>query len=1055
MPPKPTPKSAVPKAVAKPDARFSSLLQQPRFKTKTGKVAKSTVEQDERFKDVFGDEDFEVKNIDKYQRVKKQDAKDSLSKLYDTSEIKVEPKKAQKITPKSLGPKSKVPPQKAPIQKPSSLPQPNPKRKLPKQATMDSDDDDDGDDGDDGEESIEDDVEQDHGEDEDDDSSTDIGTDDDLDDHDDLDENDQEIIPEGYTHGSLPGSYAPLIDEPTKRLALYNMEWEQLRAVDILAIFRSLCPVGGSIPRVSVYPSEKGKIMLEREKRGDFTLWTDPEMDRLANQIKEERLEKKRKIAEKIQTEQQGKKGKKNNNNKENKIKIEEIELSDDEEYVSDTEIDKLLFGNDEEDKKVIEQNRVRLKEYELAKLGYYYAIIECNTVDAAIKLYQEADGLEYESSGNVFDLRFVPDGHVFDESTLRDRATMVPPGHRPPVFQTSCLNSTRIECTWEREDPHRARFLQQDFSNDDYHVDDLTAFLANESDDEGFNTDVPISETDDESDEINSDDSDGDDDDGENGSDDDGYITSGSNKKIRHDNLGRDRIAGTKIVDGKKKNVLLLKRGARKEFASILAEIKLDSGSKKTQQDKKAIIKKANDEIAIDNDEENDGVELEDKDDDFGGDDDEDWEDEDDEVNAVDHDDHHDDDEEEKKEDIKPEESKKSKKFTKNQKYVPPPRSIDGAFGKIVIDGNSDISEAAAYLHAKKQQRKNQVEINAKKPLILLSTAANITYPDGKPIKETRKSLNFERFREQRIDQWGEQFSTNLAKAHALALVGRKQAKLSQIQGSIYDDDVVDDDDFFKHTEEYFPAAEFGQVSFSKEKKTQSDDDEDQEKEIIKKAGKNASKLSKSMNDNDADADSDQDEGYNLQELVKKNQIKQMAIKNKKKSSKENEADLINQSLGVDSYTTNQNTSLSAKDLKQAAYLVNRQAVDKTKNKKLKVNLNDLSANHEVSLAAGGPVESTPFKVDVNDARIASVFDDADFGIDTTSALFQNTEGTSDILAEAQRRRAAKQSKQIELTKKRKAGASVAGKRKDGGGVSDEISALIAKTKTAAKSHK
>jgi hypothetical protein len=53
-----------------------------------------------------------------------------------------------------------------------------------------------------------------------------------------------------------------------------------------------------------------------------------------------------------------------------------------------------------------------------------------------------------------------------------------------------------------------------------------------------------------------------------------------------------------------------------------------------------------------------------------------------------------------------------------------------------------------------------------------------------------------------------------------------------------------------------------------------------------------------------------------------------------------------------------------------------------------------------------------------------------------------------------AQRRRTAKQSKQIELTKKRKAGASVAGKKKDGG-VSDEISALIAKTKTAAKSHK
>uniref|UniRef100_A0A8D8PC39 ESF1 homolog n=1 Tax=Culex pipiens TaxID=7175 RepID=A0A8D8PC39_CULPI len=192
--------------------------------------------------------------------------------------------------------------------------------------------------------------------------------------------------------------------ESTKRLALCNIDWDRVRAVDIMVMLNSFLPRGSTIMSITIYPSEFGKErMAEEEARGPQEL-TGANSD---------------------------------------------ADSSDEDD-------------DDEEAKK--EKQIERLREYQLNRLKYYYAVVECDTVATADKLYKECDGVEYESTANKIDLRFIPDDMEFDEAEAKERCTELPEAGRyePRVFTTSALNQAKVELTWDENDVERKEFNEK-----------------------------------------------------------------------------------------------------------------------------------------------------------------------------------------------------------------------------------------------------------------------------------------------------------------------------------------------------------------------------------------------------------------------------------------------------------------------------------------------------------------------------------------------------------------------------------------------------------------
>ncbi|KXN90081.1 Pre-rRNA-processing protein ESF1 [Leucoagaricus sp. SymC.cos] len=236
----------------------------------------------------------------------------------------------------------------------------------------------------------------------------------------------------------------------TRRLAVVNVDWDHVRAEHLFKIFSSLVsltaprvpvsatlagaktgksgvsPVArGAILSVKVYPSDFGKARMEREEKEGPPA---------------EIFKKRRKESDEI-----------------NEKTI--YEFGDENEY-------------DEE----------ALRRYQLERLRYYYAIVECDTTEAASHIYNELEGTELERSANVFDLSFVPDDMTFNNDTRDEVTENVSTDYKPVDYVTDALRHSKVKLTWDEDDPERYQATRRQLTRQEIEEADFRAYIASSS---------------------------------------------------------------------------------------------------------------------------------------------------------------------------------------------------------------------------------------------------------------------------------------------------------------------------------------------------------------------------------------------------------------------------------------------------------------------------------------------------------------------------------------------------------------------------------------------
>ena len=418
------------------DPRFARLHNDPRFQRQPKKERKTVV--DQRFSAMFKDNSFKDKvAVDKYGRrlpKQKKKGKDAeLERLYSVAESEAAPAAAARKKP-------------APKRKSATA---DPRFQMSAASSEDEDpeeeeeeemDEEEG--GDAGGEDEHDKYRVDEDEDEDEDEGEGEGEteseggsteSEDIEDDEDEQEKDSALV----QWLEKQHEQVPRVSDATRRLAVCNCNWDQMRAVDILAVVGSFLPPGGRIRSVSVYPSDFGEKQMAAEATVGPSF-----LQRKARR---------------------GGGG----------------EDADEEEGVDESD-----EFDESEAQLSKDEARERLRKYELDRLRYYFGVIVCDTPETADHLYKECDGAEFESSSLPLDLRFIPDERKF-EKTPRDRCTELPPKYRAPSFMCSALQQHEPTLSWDADDSSRSQTMKRDLSKAEVKELEYAQYLASQSEEE------------------------------------------------------------------------------------------------------------------------------------------------------------------------------------------------------------------------------------------------------------------------------------------------------------------------------------------------------------------------------------------------------------------------------------------------------------------------------------------------------------------------------------------------------------------------------------------
>jgi len=212
--------------------------------------------------------------------------------------------------------------------------------------------------------------------------------------------------------------------DATSRLALVNLDWDQMTATDLFQLLSAFVPSGKKLKRVSILPSLYGlEQMAKEEREGPTDIWATGEGKYLSKTLTE----------------------------------------AEREEY---------------------EQNQLR--KYQLQRLKYYFAVVECDSVETASAIYRECDGLEVDITSNILDIRFIPEGTEFEDRQVpKDVATELPPNYKCVLAPTKALQHSKVELTWDADDPRRREMTRKNFSKEELIEMDFKAYLAESSSEE------------------------------------------------------------------------------------------------------------------------------------------------------------------------------------------------------------------------------------------------------------------------------------------------------------------------------------------------------------------------------------------------------------------------------------------------------------------------------------------------------------------------------------------------------------------------------------------
>lgn len=258
------------------------------------------------------------------------------------------------------------------------------------------------------------------------------------------DESDDEadVAAEAIAREQLDAANSIPTGDVTKRLAAVNLDWDNVGATDLMKAFSSFAPSGGKVLRVTIYPSEFGRERMERENV------EGPPSDIFKSRDQP----------------------------------IIDSDNDDNDDYDDDVEITaKDLIKEDKGE----EFDSGRLRNYQLERLRYFYAVIECDAPSTAHHIYDQCDGAEYEATANFFDLRFIPDDTSFEHDAAHDVCTTVPQNYKPNDFVTDALQHSKVKLTWDEDDPQRKQASKRAFSQREVEDMDLQAYLASDTESE------------------------------------------------------------------------------------------------------------------------------------------------------------------------------------------------------------------------------------------------------------------------------------------------------------------------------------------------------------------------------------------------------------------------------------------------------------------------------------------------------------------------------------------------------------------------------------------